>query len=61
MNQFGRIILGLVVTMCFVAIDEVVRSNVRAQIKKRIFGATSADEEVYTHSSCCGGGCRTSL
>lgn len=58
MNQFGRIILGLVVAVCFVAVDEIVRSNVRAQIKKRVFGVTSTDEEVYTHGSCCGGSCR---
>lgn len=58
MSQFGKLMLGLVITMCFVALDEVVRSNVRAQIKKRVFNETSpADEEVFS-SSCCGGGCR---
>lgn len=60
MNQFGKILLSALIMAAFVAVDEVVRSNVRKFIKDRFFdgGTPSSDDELHRSTYCCGGGCR---
>jgi hypothetical protein len=57
MSTLAKLALALLITVGTVALDELVRSNIRKEIKKRFFndGAGVADEEI--HSGCCGGSC----